>query len=107
MSESDIPLRYESSPRPSSRLWLWFLTGFIIAFIGMSVLLSMNFFDGRVVYRTKLWHYYILEMERTSNSSGYLGPSSGSSAIGTVVFQHILLSIGGGAVLMSIAWIVR
>jgi uncharacterized membrane protein len=91
-----------------SRLWLWFIAGFLLVFLGMSILFSMDFYDGHAVYNTKVWHYYVLEIERAWNSTGNLGPTSGNStAAVTIAVQHILFSISGGAVMMGIGWTVR
>jgi hypothetical protein len=68
----------------------------------------MDFYNGHAIYRTRLWHYDVLEIELAWNSTGNLGPTSGNSATAvTIAFQHILFSIVGGATLMGIAWIVR
>jgi hypothetical protein len=96
-----------AAPSSRSRLWLWFLAGFLLVVIGMSFL-SMDFYDGRAVHRTRLWHYYLLEIERSWNSTGNLGPTSGSSgATATIVLQHVLFSVLGGAIMLTVGWFVR
>jgi hypothetical protein len=98
----------QRQPSRRLRLWLWFVAGFLLAFIGLSVTLSMYFYDGHVIYRTKVWHYYLLEIRRAWNSTGQLGPTSGSSSAAlTVALQHILLSLVGGAVMLGIGWVVK
>jgi hypothetical protein len=70
--------------------------------------LSMDFYDGRAVYRTFVWHYYLLEIQRAWNSSGNLGPTTGSSAHAvSIALQHVLFSAVGGAVMIAIGWIIR
>jgi hypothetical protein len=71
---------------PKSRLWPWFVAGFLLVLVGMSFL-SMDFYDGRVIYQTRVWHYYVLEIQRAWNSTGNLGPTRGSTeAAVTVAF---------------------
>ncbi len=99
----------EQKPLKSkSRLWLWFLAGFLLTFIALLFVLSMDFYNGRAVSRTALWHYYFLEFQLAWNSTGHLGPTSdNSSAALTVVLQHILLSSVGGGMLLTAGWLVR
>ncbi len=98
----------KTPPGRRPRLWLWFVAGFHLVFIGMSLLFSMDFYDGRVLYRTKVWHYYVLEIQRAWNSTGNLGATSGNSEAAVIVaFQHILFSAVGGGAMMGIAWMVR
>jgi hypothetical protein len=93
--------------RPKSRLWLWFVGGFLLVLIGMSFL-SMDFYDGRAVYRTRVWHYYLLEIQRAWNSRGYSGPTTGMPAAAvTIACEHFLFSIAGGVFGVGIGWIVR
>jgi hypothetical protein len=102
-----------SSPNPQPlsgprfRYWLWFVAGFLIVLIGMSFL-SRDFYDGRAVHRTFVWRYYILEVQRAWNSTGNLGPTSGSSAHAVkIALQHVLFSAVGGAIMVFIGWIIR
>lgn len=70
--------------------------------------LSMDYYDGRGVYRTKAWHYYLLEIQRAWNSTGYAGPTTGMTAAAVrIAFEHVLFSIAGGALGMGIGWIIR
>jgi hypothetical protein len=96
-------------PEPGRRFrwWLWFAAGFLLVFVGLSLVLSMHYFDGHAVYRTRLWHYYLLEVRRAWHSTGNLGPASGTSSAVTVLAQHLLFSAIGGAILTGAAWAVR
>jgi len=68
----------------------------------------MDYYDGHGLYRTKVWHYYLLEIRRAWKSTGQLGPTSGSSSAAlTVALQHILFSLVGGAVMLGIGWVVK
>src|SRR5690349_18109859 len=92
----------QPASRPRFRWWLWFVAGFLLVLIGMSFL-SMDFYDGRAAYRTYVWHYYILEIQRAWNATGNLGPTSGSSAhAGSIALQHVLCSAVGGALMVAV-----
>ncbi len=92
--------------RGRSRLWLWYVAGFLVTFIGMAAAFPMSFYDGRAVFRSALWHYYLLEFRHAWNSAGQLGPAPGNaSAVVTVALQHVMLSLAGGAILFGIGWI--
>ncbi len=107
MADTAPPAGAMPASGPRSRLWLWFVAGFLVVLIGM-MFLSMYFYDGRAVYRTSVWHYYLLEIQRAWNSTGKLGPTSGSSTHAvSIAFQHVLFSAIGGAVMMGIGWLVR
>jgi hypothetical protein len=98
----------EDRPRRRSRLWLWFVAGFLGVFVGLAVLSPAYFYDGFAVHRTKLWHYYLLEIRRAWNSSGYLGATSGNSAVAaTVATQHVVLSLVGGIMLLGVGWMLN
>ena len=107
MADTAPPAGALPASGPKSRLWLWFVAGSLLVLIGM-MFMSMGFYDGRTVYRTSVWHYYLLEIQRAWNSTGTLGPTSGSSAhAASIAFQHVLFSAIGGAVMMSVGWLVR
>ena len=90
-----------------SALWLWFVAGFLLVLVGMSFL-PMGYYDGRAVYQTSLWRYYLLELRLAWNSTGALGPTSGSSAHAlSMAFQHLLFSVVGGIVMAGIGWVAR
>lgn len=99
----------EQVPR-KGRLWVWFLAGFSIVFIGMSLLVATYSMSasGESIVSCKLWQYYVLEIRKSLNSSGNLGPATGSfSSALTMFFQHMLYSAVGGAVMMCVGWTVR
>jgi hypothetical protein len=90
------------------RLWLWFLVGFVVTFLGMCVVWPMYFYDGRAVYKTALWHYYLLEAQLALTSSGALGPTSGNLAAAlTTAAEHIAFSAFIGAIAMAVVWLLR
>ena len=106
MADTTHPPGALPTPSPRPRLWLWFAAGFFLVLIGMSFL-PMDFYDGRALYRTTAWHYYLLEIQRAWNSTGHLGPTSGSSAhAASIAFQHLLFSAIGGAISMGIGWLI-
>jgi len=97
-------------PPRNGRLWIWYVTGFLIVFIGMSLVITMVSMhpSGQFVVECKLWEYYILEIRRELNSSGNLGPATGSSSAAvTTAAEHLLCSAVGGAVMLGIVWTVR
>ena len=107
------PIRDENDHQPGTpkrRLWFWFVAGFLLVAIGMSLTVTWHTLDlsGQAVIECKLWWYYIFEIRRAVNSSGHLGPTTGSSSAAlTTAFQHLLFSTGGGAVALAIGWLVR
>ena len=94
----------------NGRWWLWFLAGFLLVFVGMSLTVTRFSMhpSGNAVVSCKLWEYYVIEIQRALRSSGNLGPATGSSsaAVATAV-QHVLCSAVGGAAMLGIAWGVR
>ena len=90
-------------------LWLWFVAGFLFVFVGMALVVNMYWMDpsGEFIARGKLWQYYLVEIGRATSTQS-LGPATGStSAALSTVFQHVLISAVGGAVLLGIGWGVR
>jgi hypothetical protein len=100
---------HPATPVRSKRLlWRWFAAGFVIAFVGLAVVYPMDFYDGRAVYKTVLWRYYLLEIQQYSRSSGSLGLTSGNFAAAlTVLAEHLLLSAAAGAFVLGIGWLLR
>lgn len=95
-----------AAPVRSRRLWLWFLSGFAIVFVGM--LLCMKTYDlipsGRGVVQMSLWQYYAQRLPKLFSAQP-LGPSSGSSSgVMTTLFQHTISAALGGAVALAIGW---
>ena len=96
-----------NQPRHKRRLWLWFVVGFLIVLVGMSVTITMYSMrpSGDALVVCKLWQYYVIEIRRALSSSNALGPASGSGSDAvTTAFQHFLCSVAGGAVMMGIGW---
>lgn len=94
------------APVSSRRLWLWFLSGFAIVFVG--ILLFMKTYDlipsGRGVVQMSLWQYYAQRLPKLFAAQP-VGPSSGSSSgVMTTLFQHTISAALGGAVTLAIGW---
>jgi len=91
-------------------LWRWFLAGFAVVFVGMSLAITMYPLlpSGRGVFSCPLWRYYLVEARHAINSSGAMGPASGSgTAVMETLFQHVLYSSIGGGVMVGFGWAVR
>jgi hypothetical protein len=87
--------------------WKWFVLGFLLVFVGL-MFLKIEYYDGHAVMATKRWHYYWLEMNYAWNSSGNLGPKTGSTKHAIyVAAEHILLAATSGVLLMGVVWFVR
>ena len=98
------------APPARRRLWVWFLAGFVIVFVGMSLGVTMYSMDpsGGGIATTPLWQYYVFEVRRGGwVSSRSLGTGSDSSSVATTALQHVLCSSIGGAVMAGIGWAVR
>jgi hypothetical protein len=74
-------------------LWLWFVAGFLLAFVALVLWYPMLVYDGHAVYRGSLWQYY----RQAMRSSGNLGPASGNtgSALVTAI-AHVTASTVAG-----------
>jgi hypothetical protein len=94
-----------------SRMWPWFVAGFLMVFIGMSLTVTTYSLhpSGRAVVACKLWLYYVFETRRAlSRSSNVLGPATRSLCAAVVkLFQHVLWSAVGGAGMLGIGWVFR
>src|SRR5262249_23632864 len=91
---------------PKGRIWLWFAAGFATAFLGLGVLCPVYFYDGGAVVLTRLWHYYLLNIQQVMNSTGNLGPTSGNAAAAlTTAAMHLGLCAAAGAIMMAFGWI--
>ena len=92
------------------RLWVWFVAGFQMVFIAMSLTVTTYTWDpsGQWVVACKLWQYYVLEARRAmSPSRNILGPVTGSlpEAV-AAAFGHVLWSAVGGVGMLGIGWVV-
>jgi hypothetical protein len=101
-------------PRQPSRqrgLWLWFLVGFVIVFVGMSFFVTMHAMHpsgGFAVIRCSLWQYYAIEIPRTfSLAPRNLGPATGSSSVVETALMHLIFSVVGGVAMLGIGLFVR
>jgi hypothetical protein len=106
VEKSDTSENQKQSGR-KRHLWLWFVAGFLMGFLAMSLTITMYSMhpSGNAVVGCKLWEYYLIEIQRALSSSGNLGPATGSSSAAvTTAFQHILFSAVGGAVMLGIGW---
>jgi hypothetical protein len=104
---SPVPQGNMQPPR-NRRLWTWFLVGFLATLVGTALFWPMYFYDGVILLRTVLGHYYILELRRLWNSSGYLGPASSSGAeLAVTAAIHLALSAVAGAALMGVGAMMR
>src|SRR5438874_1970062 len=99
MSDTSTETAQQVSPADGrGRVWKGFAIGFLAAFVGLAIFLPMLFYNGVAAYQTRLWHYYILELQQRIQSSGTLGPTSDSGGAALTVFvQHLLISVVGGA----------
>jgi hypothetical protein len=99
------PSASDQPPKKRRRLWLWFIVGFVVVFVGMALGWPMHFYDGRSVRQARLWQYYLLEIQLESNSSGAIGPTSGNAAAALgVAATHFVISAVAGAVTAVIGW---
>ena len=92
------------------RLWIWFIAGFLLVFIIMSLMVTKySWHPSRpALISCKLWQYYLLEARRAITAAGstrHLGPATGStSAAFTTAFGHVLCSTVGGLGMFGIGW---
>jgi hypothetical protein len=112
MTQSDRIVVDTAQQRPTrkARLWLWFLVGFALVFIGASLTIRMATLTtaGDAVVACKLWKYYAIEIPRALRFTSTLGPTSGgSSALLETAFQHLLISAIGGAVMLGVGLVVH
>jgi hypothetical protein len=98
----------QKPPKRKARLWLWFIVGFFVVFIGMSFTVTIYSMhpSGNAVIGCKLWQYYVIQMQRALSVNKTVGPAGDSSALVTTAFQHLLCSAAGGAVMLGIGWVV-
>ncbi len=100
----DVPEAVAGRSRWPGRL-LWFVVGSVAVFVAMALILKHEFYNGQAVFVVPLWQYYLMEIRLAWQSSGNLGPTSGNAAAAiTLAFEHVLLSLAGGLLLMGMAW---
>jgi len=103
MSSATPPVGGTQQTLPKRRLWLWFVVGFLVGFLALAAFYPTYFYDGRSLRPTRLWQYYLLEVQRSANSTGHLGPTSGNtSAALTTAGMHIAVASVAGAIALGI-----
>ena len=101
-----------ASARGRRRLGIWFAVGFLAAFVTIAIACPMSFYDGRAVYQTVVWRYYVLETQQQIHNTGIfkptmLGPTSnGLTNMYRFLAVHLFLSIvvGALAALVGLLW---
>jgi hypothetical protein len=104
-SQPVSPERVAVRARPR-RLWLWFVAGFLIVFVGMSAAVTTYYMhpSGQAVVQCKLWQYYVVQIPRMFQTQN-LGPATADSqATVTMLFQHLACSVMGGLGTLGIGW---
>ncbi len=107
-ANTEHPAARMGEPR-RRRLWLWFVAGFLVVFVGATLIVTMHTMhpQGHAVMECKLWKYYAIEIPRLFSPRN-LGPAmDSSSAVVTVAFEHLLVSALGGAVMLGVGWVVN
>jgi hypothetical protein len=99
-------IRTVSSP---GRLWLWFVSGFLVVFVGMLLIVKMTEVhpSGQYAVRCPLWQYYVIFAPQLFATST-LGPASGSAStlLETGMFHLLFSGVGDGAT-AALGWCVR
>jgi hypothetical protein len=94
--------------RRPRRLWLWFAGGFLIAFVGMLLMVRMTVMhsSGQYAVQLPLWQYYADALPRLLGPST-LGPASANgSALPETALFHLLLSAAAGGAATAVGWCV-
>ena len=68
----------------------------------MLIFWPISFYNGRGVYDTVLWRYYVLEFKRQMQSSDALGPTYGTTALVIVAVQHLTAAAVAGVLLVVV-----
>jgi ABC-type Fe3+ transport system permease subunit len=106
---SPNPLQLSAAPTRPGRLWVWFLAGFLIVFVGM--LLFAKTYDllpsGRGVVQISLWQYYELRLPKMFAAQPLGSGARGPSGVITTLFQHVISAALGGFVGLAIGWKVQ
>ena len=91
-------------PTRKRRLWPWFVVGFFVVFLGSFFVVTMYAADpsGGGIMQCSLWDYYSVEIPRAFKTRT-LG-AAGESTVRTIALEHLLISIGGGVLLLGIGW---
>ncbi len=89
--------------------WKWFAVGFLIVFIGMSLVTTVPHLhpSRHAIVRSKLWQYYSMKIPRMV-SSHELGPSDVQDPpVGFVMLLHLISAVGGGAATLGLGYVIR
>ncbi|MBN1912362.1 MAG: hypothetical protein JW818_21760 [Pirellulales bacterium] len=96
-----------SGPARASRgLWIWFVGGAVLVFVGMLLFVKIDAMHPSGQYATSypLWEYYAVMLPLAIRPTP-LGPASGSISNSiTVLGQHLLLSAIGGCMAIGAGW---
>ncbi len=93
--------------QPSRHLRRWFLAGFFVVFLSLLLLMNNYVYTGNALLKSKLWEYYLIEMERSFTSEGTLGPTTGESVRALWVFLvHLAIAGLGGLLSLGIGALV-
>lgn len=100
--------RVATPARRPRRLWLWFLSGFLVVFVGMLLLVHMTAMhrSGRYAVRSPLWHYYAGGIPRLFGTNTLGASSGGESALLETALFHLLFSTAGGGSGAALGWCV-
>jgi hypothetical protein len=98
----------ESSPTKRRR-WQWFLGGFVIVFVCMSLLITMYTMtpERGALQKVKLWEFYLIEGPRLFTfGPRTMGPeSSSTSNLVATAALHLACSAAGGLAALAARWI--
>ena len=80
----------------------WFVVGFTVVFVGLTVFRQGYHFTGNAVISMPLWRYYWLELPRVFSPNVPVGSGDGSAAL-SMLLQHVFVSLAGGAAVHFLA----
>ena len=95
-------------PRPG--LWLWFLAGFTLVYVGLAALGPVHVMhsSGAFVMPVKVWQLYLDQVPRKFQSVRPLGPSSSNEdTFWRVLREHLLVSAAGGLLASGLSWLIN
>jgi len=92
--------------RRPRQLWLWFAGGFLIAFVGMLLMVRMMVMHSTGQYAVKipLWQYYADALPELLGPSTLGPPSANGSALPEIALFHLLLSAAAGGAAAAVGW---
>ncbi|HEY4262228.1 MAG TPA: hypothetical protein VGM98_18820 [Schlesneria sp.] len=96
----------EAQSRRPARLWLWFLVGFLVVFVGM--LQYVKIYDmlpsGRGLARINLWQYYAQRLPHLFAAQPLRPGGTSSSGVFRTITDHVICAGMGGLVAGMIGW---